>query len=392
MVHLPVILLFIFLVWTNAKDFAANQMAEASIFVDDFVDKQCGSIVRKLFHRVHRVASSHHAPMDNMILGKPGYIAVRSPHLPLFLNFPSSPHATSFVPRSFQQSVTQQSVISKAVVRPVGAGTVATLPALRHRSRPFRIAANAAEDVATGEISPVVIEKTKCLSMKVPELRKELQALGIDTRTFVEKSEFVEALAEARIAGRAQDGTGVAQEDGVSQEDKVALEISRCQSMRVSELKKELEALGISSKRFLEKDEFVKALAEARASGRRYSVGTASPPQLTTTTRATTAAPPAPSPAAPAPRQSFAWEGPAAAPAAAPAASGKKSPMKKVGNALTGWMDKQYEKNKLAKKEQEKKKGGVPWMEVYDTPSVEPIEVWTWKDFTGTTTTTPGSS
>lgn len=45
------------------------------------------------------------------------------------------------------------------------------------------------------------------------------------------------------------------------------METSKCQSMKVSELKKELEALGISTTSFFEKSDFVKALAEARADG-----------------------------------------------------------------------------------------------------------------------------
>eukprot|EP00747_Dinoflagellata_sp_TGD_P219130 gnl/TRDRNA2_/TRDRNA2_91296_c0_seq1.p1 gnl/TRDRNA2_/TRDRNA2_91296_c0~~gnl/TRDRNA2_/TRDRNA2_91296_c0_seq1.p1 ORF type:complete len:451 (+),score=62.92 gnl/TRDRNA2_/TRDRNA2_91296_c0_seq1:118-1470(+) len=52
-----------------------------------------------------------------------------------------------------------------------------------------------------------------------------------------------------------------------SREDRIAVERVKCESMRVSELKKELAELGIETTSFFEKDEFVRALAEARVDG-----------------------------------------------------------------------------------------------------------------------------
>jgi hypothetical protein len=44
-------------------------------------------------------------------------------------------------------------------------------------------------------------ELEKCQSMKAGELKKELQGLGIATNSFLEKKEFAQALAEARVDG-----------------------------------------------------------------------------------------------------------------------------------------------------------------------------------------------
>lgn len=41
-----------------------------------------------------------------------------------------------------------------------------------------------------------------CKSMKVGELKRELASYGVSTKTFFEKSEFVRAVAEARVDGK----------------------------------------------------------------------------------------------------------------------------------------------------------------------------------------------
>ena len=47
----------------------------------------------------------------------------------------------------------------------------------------------------------LAIEIEKCTKMKVGELKKELESYGISTKSFFEKSEFVKAVAEARVDG-----------------------------------------------------------------------------------------------------------------------------------------------------------------------------------------------
>lgn len=44
-------------------------------------------------------------------------------------------------------------------------------------------------------------EMEKCSKMKVGELKKELESYGVSTKSFFEKSEFVRAVAEARVDG-----------------------------------------------------------------------------------------------------------------------------------------------------------------------------------------------
>ena len=45
-------------------------------------------------------------------------------------------------------------------------------------------------------------EMEKCAKTKVGELKKELESYGISTKSFFEKSEFVKAVAEARVDGK----------------------------------------------------------------------------------------------------------------------------------------------------------------------------------------------
>lgn len=113
-------------------------------------------------------------------------------------------------------------------------------------------------------------------SMKASELRKELQSYGISTASFFEKSELVEAVEKARKEGKkpinadVNESTGTesrTDSSGASREQRIAEEKLKCDKMKVGELKKELESLGISTKSFFEKTEFVQALAEARIDG-----------------------------------------------------------------------------------------------------------------------------
>eukprot|EP00566_Odontella_aurita_P015919 CAMPEP_0113575082 /NCGR_PEP_ID=MMETSP0015_2-20120614/27490_1 /TAXON_ID=2838 /ORGANISM="Odontella" /LENGTH=278 /DNA_ID=CAMNT_0000478261 /DNA_START=239 /DNA_END=1072 /DNA_ORIENTATION=- /assembly_acc=CAM_ASM_000160 len=146
--------------------------------------------------------------------------------------------------------------------------------------------------------------------MRAGEIKKELESYGISTRTFLEKSELVDALTRAReegktpratTAGTAEVGTesasepkkkkkkrrtsGVVDDDdddddgdktddssssegtGKSRDDRVADAMSELRSTKASELRAELESRGISTKSFFEKSEFVRALAEARVDG-----------------------------------------------------------------------------------------------------------------------------
>ncbi len=47
----------------------------------------------------------------------------------------------------------------------------------------------------------LAVEMEKCTKMKVGELKKELESYGISTKSFFEKTEFVRAVAEARVDG-----------------------------------------------------------------------------------------------------------------------------------------------------------------------------------------------
>lgn len=123
--------------------------------------------------------------------------------------------------------------------------------------------------------------------MKVSELRKELAEYGISTKSFFEKSDFVQALRKARAEGKNKTGSkskpsssssSSSSESGTqSRKEKIALEIENISStMKVGEMKKELISMGIATRSFFEKSEFVKALAEARVDGKKASGGASS--------------------------------------------------------------------------------------------------------------------
>jgi len=117
-------------------------------------------------------------------------------------------------------------------------------------------------------------------AMRAGEIKKELESYGISTKSFLEKSELVDALVKARADGlkpkqsAASSASSPSSTDTSSstksssstssREDRLKVEMENCNAMRAGELKKELEERGISTKSFFEKSEFVKALAEAR--------------------------------------------------------------------------------------------------------------------------------
>ena len=133
-------------------------------------------------------------------------------------------------------------------------------------------------------------------SMKVGDIRQELESYGISTRSFLEKKEFIQALEQARADGKIPVNNGKTQSNGTSRpnangssasskkstssaksktagtprSERIKLELEKGQAMKVSELKKKLADMGISTKSFFEKSEFVKAYAEAMVDGPKH--------------------------------------------------------------------------------------------------------------------------
>lgn len=144
-------------------------------------------------------------------------------------------------------------------------------------------------------------------------MRTELESYGISTKSFLEKRDFIKALEEARAAGKkpkktpetkvngeqetkvngeqqqakkqpAKEKKGSA--SGASRAERLQQEIEKAKGMKVGDLRKELEARGVSTKSFFEKTEFVKAYAEAVVDGKSGSKAgssggsrTSSPPE-----------------------------------------------------------------------------------------------------------------
>lgn len=119
--------------------------------------------------------------------------------------------------------------------------------------------------------------------MRVKEIRDELESYGINTKSFLEKSELADALLAARKEGKApikdeneastattktSASTHTKTSDSAgNRQEKLQEEMEKCKSMKVSDLKKELESYGLSTKSYFEKSEFVRAVAEARVDG-----------------------------------------------------------------------------------------------------------------------------
>jgi len=123
-------------------------------------------------------------------------------------------------------------------------------------------------------------------SMRIGELKSELESYGISTRSFLEKSELVNALVQARKEGKTPVATTAtasssstaatsptatapspAPMNSADRQARLEAEIEACKAMKVGELKAELEGLGVSTNTFFEKSEFVRTLAEARVDG-----------------------------------------------------------------------------------------------------------------------------
>ena len=123
--------------------------------------------------------------------------------------------------------------------------------------------------------------------MRAGDIKKELESYGISTKSFLEKKELIDALRQARSEGRtpkapeasstttstssspSTDGSASPppSSSNSSRDNRLAQEMEACNAMKAGEIKKELENMGISTKSFFEKSEFVKALAIARVDG-----------------------------------------------------------------------------------------------------------------------------
>ena len=127
--------------------------------------------------------------------------------------------------------------------------------------------------------------ETEIKSMRVGAIKQELESYGISTKKFLEKSELVDALVKARKEGKTPVSTASPSSSHASsttvdaetsststtnpaeRQSRLDQEMESCKSMKVSDLKSELESYGISTASYFEKSEFVRAVAEARVDG-----------------------------------------------------------------------------------------------------------------------------
>jgi hypothetical protein len=126
-------------------------------------------------------------------------------------------------------------------------------------------------------------------AMSTSDMRKELESYGISTKSFLERSDMVQALNKARanakqpttnsadnddnISNATTASTSISTDDEAADEktanvsksrsERIQEEMAKAKSMKVGALKAELEERGISTRSFFEKTEFVRAYAEA---------------------------------------------------------------------------------------------------------------------------------
>ncbi len=137
----------------------------------------------------------------------------------------------------------------------------------------------------------LAVELPDMESMKATEMKKELESYGVSTKSMFEKAEFAEALKKAREEGKKsneernestttttntaantagkepvngeEDAHEAASKESREERYQKAMDIAK--TMKVGELKNELNDRGISTTTFLEKTDFVKAYANAVA-------------------------------------------------------------------------------------------------------------------------------
>jgi hypothetical protein len=120
---------------------------------------------------------------------------------------------------------------------------------------------------ATHRFSSPLFALPEIDSMRITEIRQELESYGISTKVFLEKKEMVSALNKARAEGKTAKEEPEVDNSKMSREEKIKSEMEKAKKMKVGDIKKDLEGRGISTKSFFEKSEFVKAYAEAVVDG-----------------------------------------------------------------------------------------------------------------------------
>ncbi len=188
--------------------------------------------------------------------------------------------------------IVPQTIISR---KPVAPTTTTTVPNIHQHKQLLQQSRKNGYNVlmmaTTAAASDEELEK-EIQAMKAKDIRQELESYGMSTKSFFEKSELVGALIAARKEGKnpignvnGDDGSegssstssasssSTKNSSGANRQERLNQEIEKCKSMKVSDLKKELESFGVSTKSYFEKSEFVRAVAEARVDGVKKSSG-----------------------------------------------------------------------------------------------------------------------
>jgi len=148
---------------------------------------------------------------------------------------------------------------------------------------------------SSSPLGPLFATLPEVGDMKVGDMREELESYGISTKSLLEKKEFVAAIEKARAEGKKpvnkkkeekkadpkkaeEPKTGSTTR--ASREERLKEEMEKAREMKVLELREKLKQMGISTKSFFEKTDFVRAYAEAVVDGvKKKSGGSTSQPQ-----------------------------------------------------------------------------------------------------------------
>jgi len=176
----------------------------------------------------------------------------------------------SVTPRCFSAMVGSR--ISSAVVRANRPSPLMMTPGAndfgrqRHRlilrSTAEEMAAADDDDIlATADITSTATIEDTVRSMKISDIKSELQSLGISTKTFLEKSELVQALVSARKDGKktkpiyssndvsstsststTSSTSSSSSSSSIDRKERMQNEMKICNALKVGELKSELES------------------------------------------------------------------------------------------------------------------------------------------------------
>ena len=166
------------------------------------------------------------------------------------------------------RKVKQSSTTEKAKDEDKGTGEEETVKKESEKEETQKDSKSAAVEEENSDPEDLLAkEKEKVRQLPLREIKAELQQLGIDVSSFYEKSQFVDALAEARMK-KTDSEAPTDSKEAFNYEKTLAAEQEVVKAMSLKNIKAELENFEIDYSSFVEKSQFVDALAKARTAAK----------------------------------------------------------------------------------------------------------------------------